>query len=89
MPSLRRQRVALICWLLLSGPAALAQASAVWVDPPESLDAARAPESEAPPRSPLPPGTTAAAAYDGVEMRAHAARDLAYAYLSLWSTHTE
>ncbi len=77
--SLRGTRLALISCLILSGPPALAQASPAWVDPPSGSDDPAAPGPAAPLRSAQPPLQTASVS------REQAARDLAYAYLALWS----
>jgi hypothetical protein len=77
--SLRGTRLALISCLILSGPPALAQASPVWVDPPSGSDDPAAPGPAAPLRFAQPPLQTASVS------REQAARDLAYAYLALWS----
>jgi len=76
--SLRGTRLALIPFLMLAGPPALAQASPVWVDPPSVSDGPEEPASAALLGSARSPTTAAVS-------REQAARDLAYAYLTLWS----
>src|SRR5215211_5539414 len=76
---LRGRRLALISCLVLSAPPTLAQASPAWVEPPSGSDDPAVPGPAAPIRSAQRPLPTASVS------REQAARDLAYAYLNLWS----
>ncbi len=71
--SLQASRAALITGWLLSGSAALAQGSPAWLDPPSRLDSI----------TQLPRQTAGESSRNAT--RAHAARDLAFSYLNLWS----
>ena len=81
--SLRGSKIALISCFLLSGPASLAQASPSWADPPTSSDDIAPPEFAVPQRA--EPRSGRGLMSERLTRKAQAARDLAYAYLDLWS----
>jgi hypothetical protein len=80
---LRAARTAVISWMLLWGPTAVAQVNPTWIDPPTRPGDIAAPEA-------APPGSARLATQDMWEsdrntLRAQAAQALAVDYLDLWS----
>jgi hypothetical protein len=81
---LRVSRIALVSYLLLWGPSAVAQVNPAWVDPVVRPGDIAAPNPAAPLES-ARPSAQGAWESDQNALKAHAAQALAVDYLDLWS----